>query len=291
MQKSDTIGAKGYIYRGQNSFNYIEIEVIRMEETKKCNECGGVFDISNFRKWKETKRGKTKIRIGAKCIECSRESERLRAKRSRDNNPKKYKAIVKKYWGKKRIERIERNPPKSKIYIRRCEECGKYDTLKYEPKGVGLDYCKKHQAKYRTKGKTLNIVDMKSTCPDCGCNHMAKRKVARCAVCAKRTANRSHKKHKKKRRAIMRGAKYGIAFADKDIFKRDKWKCKLCGCNVQKKDIYANNAAEIDHVIPLSKGGPHTPGNVQTLCRECNLKKSDKLIGQIGLFSVLHMNR
>lgn len=250
-------------------------------ETKKCKNCEKTFSIDQFRSWRETRRGKTNIRLSARCIECDREYDKERTKR-RDKD--KLKAASKKYQEKKRIERIERNPPKSNVYIRKCKDCGKYDTLKYEPKGIGIDYCKKHQARYRTKGKTLNIVDMESICPDCGCSHMAKRKSARCAVCAKNAANRWRKKNKKKRMAIMRGAKYGISFADKDIFKRDKWICKLCGCKVQKKDIYADNAAEIDHIVAVSKGGPHIPSNVQTLCRKCNIDKSNATIGQISLF-------
>lgn len=34
----------------------------------------------------------------------------------------------------------------------------------------------------------------------------------------------------------------------------------------------------MDHVVPLSKGGPHSPDNVVPACRICNCRKSDKLI-------------
>ncbi|WP_407653764.1 HNH endonuclease [Archangium lipolyticum] len=32
----------------------------------------------------------------------------------------------------------------------------------------------------------------------------------------------------------------------------------------------------VDHVIPRAKGGEGDPDNGQVLCRDCNLKKSDK---------------
>lgn len=33
---------------------------------------------------------------------------------------------------------------------------------------------------------------------------------------------------------------------------------------------------EADHVVPISKGGPHTIENFQTLCKFCNISKLDK---------------
>jgi hypothetical protein len=36
------------------------------------------------------------------------------------------------------------------------------------------------------------------------------------------------------------------------------------------------NEAQVDHVIPKAKGGKGDPENGQVLCRDCNIKKSDK---------------
>uniref|UniRef100_UPI00111C32C3 HNH endonuclease n=1 Tax=Mycobacterium avium TaxID=1764 RepID=UPI00111C32C3 len=34
---------------------------------------------------------------------------------------------------------------------------------------------------------------------------------------------------------------------------------------------------EVDHIVPISKGGMSTPDNLQTLCWRCNRTKSNKV--------------
>ncbi len=52
------------------------------------------------------------------------------------------------------------------------------------------------------------------------------------------------------------------------ILDRDGRKCNRCG---------NTESLEIDHVIPLSKGGRHNENNFQVLCKSCNRKKSNKI--------------
>lgn len=52
------------------------------------------------------------------------------------------------------------------------------------------------------------------------------------------------------------------------VWQRDQGKCVQCG---------ATSYLEFDHIIPHSKGGANTVGNVQLLCRKCNLTKSDSI--------------
>lgn len=63
------------------------------------------------------------------------------------------------------------------------------------------------------------------------------------------------------------------------VFRKYKWICQDCGCSTPKelRGTFLPNSPELDHIIPISKGGEHTYRNVQLLCRKCNLKKGNKI--------------
>lgn len=103
------------------------------------------------------------------------------------------------------------------------------------------------------------------------------------------------KRQAKRRRRKMYGSyrkrcrKYGGFFnADVlplDVFKRDKWKCHVCGVKTFK--VFCNDeprSATVDHYpIPLSKGGDHDWHNVRCACFRCNSIKRDQWDGQARL--------
>lgn len=70
-------------------------------------------------------------------------------------------------------------------------------------------------------------------------------------------------KPKRKRTNIPRGLRH-------EVFKRDNYTCVECGA---KKEDGAT--LHVDHKIPVSKGGTDELDNLQTLCSDCNLNKSD----------------
>ena len=53
------------------------------------------------------------------------------------------------------------------------------------------------------------------------------------------------------------------------IFKRDNFKCVLCGATAGTAKL------EIDHIIPTSKGGKTIKSNLRTLCFKCNRGKGN----------------
>lgn len=58
------------------------------------------------------------------------------------------------------------------------------------------------------------------------------------------------------------------------IKERDHFTCKYCGASIEKEP---NLLLEIDHIVPVSKGGLTTEDNLQTLCWRCNRKKGSKV--------------
>ncbi len=55
------------------------------------------------------------------------------------------------------------------------------------------------------------------------------------------------------------------------IYERDGYRCCNCGKSGRYEDL------EIDHIIPVSKGGKSEYGNLQTLCHKCNVEKGNKM--------------
>lgn len=63
----------------------------------------------------------------------------------------------------------------------------------------------------------------------------------------------------------------------KHIIKRDKYTCQNPKCNNSVRNE-PNLLLEVDHIIPISRGGKTTEDNLQTLCWRCNRSKGAILI-------------
>ena len=57
------------------------------------------------------------------------------------------------------------------------------------------------------------------------------------------------------------------------VWERDNFTCRMCD---------RRQYLEIDHVIPVSRGGETTIENSQTLCRTCNRRKGASVEGKGG---------
>ncbi len=61
---------------------------------------------------------------------------------------------------------------------------------------------------------------------------------------------------------------------------RDKFKCQLCGSSQQD-----GVKLEVDHIVPVSKGGRTELDNLQTLCERCNRGKRDEMPANIPVYT------
>jgi len=72
--------------------------------------------------------------------------------------------------------------------------------------------------------------------------------------------------------APRRSSTHRIAISRRSVFARDGHRCQYCG----------SPAENIDHVVPRSRGGPHSWENVVAACRRCNAAKEDHLLEESG---------
>lgn len=98
-----------------------------------------------------------------------------------------------------------------------------------------------------------------------------------------------HKYHKRIWRVADKARRKGatIEFINPmAVFERDNWRCHICGKKTLKSKRGSPHlrAPELDHLLPISKGGAHNYANVACACRECNGQKSDNPSGQTLLF-------
>lgn len=59
-----------------------------------------------------------------------------------------------------------------------------------------------------------------------------------------------------------------------EIFDRDDYRCVICGADAA---LDSSVNLDVDHIIPVSKGGKSTPENLRTLCSRCNNGKGAAL--------------
>lgn len=82
-------------------------------------------------------------------------------------------------------------------------------------------------------------------------------------------ANREKVRDMVQRREALRKGNYCEKVDRKAVIERDKSICHICGKKVKPKDM------SLDHLIPLSKGGPHKAINLRVAHRSCNSRRGN----------------
>lgn len=128
-------------------------------------------------------------------------------------------------------------------------------------------------------------------CPDCGIERPRKARIERCRRCHRKYLWHTDKKyrqqtkeinkrfnqtkrgkevarnHNRKRRAQRASVENSLTPEDwGNVLILYDYRCAYCG---------ASDSIEMDHIVPISLGGPHTISNVVPACRSCNASKCD----------------
>lgn len=185
------------------------------------------------------------------------------------------------------------NPDTQKQSLRRTEELAKRSCVvcgntgwakpgRHSKRVTCSDVClKKHDDEaWRKSYVRLRRVDPGTrTCAHCGA-------AFRPAFGDKRRRWCSLACHRQLRINLIKIARQrGECIKKLEVFIRDGWRCQLCGVRTSQHLMGTRHerAPELDHIVPLARGGEHSYDNVQLACHSCNMKKSARVWGQLRL--------
>lgn len=175
-----------------------------------------------------------------------------------------------------------RPPPSFSVYRMRCEEC----CVRVDGKQSGTRFCSPAcNARFFHKQATEEK-RAERTCPECAVVFIPEYGRAHSTYCSTACATRRNRRVRRKiERARLRGAKTEPVDPIK-VFDRDGWRCHMCGVKTPRRlrGSFKDKAPELDHIIPLAKGGEHSYRNTACSCRKCNGAKADSSKGQLRLF-------
>lgn len=230
---------------------------VAVPEQKTCCRCGETQAASEFHRAKDRPDG-----LQSECRACRAERQReYRRKRSAQPTPKKQ-------------------------VICRCAVCGESFTAHRARRLCGKRECRLEVTRRTSRELSAAKKVLRARkCKECGKTFVPeygnKRRGFDTEDCMKKYGSRVGKAT---RRARLRGAGKVECIDPLFILKRDGYRCYLCGTKTPKslRGTILPNAPEIDHVVPIARGGTHTEANLRCVCRSCNIRKSDRLLDEIA---------
>lgn len=202
--------------------------------------------------------------------------------------------------GKARCDQCDPTPTIPTIKQCVCVICGKAFGAERDRK-----YCSDECVKEKNRrlaflyNKELFEAKVKSReCKECGAVFTPEYGMKIRNFCSQKCSKRfARKEYSHSGNHQQRAKRYGVKykyFSYRPILRRDGWRCYVCGIATPPslRGSYDDRAPEIDHVVPLSKGGAHTKDNVRCCCRHCNALKSDMTLDEMErAYSVILRNR
>jgi 5-methylcytosine-specific restriction endonuclease McrA len=209
-------------------------------ESKTCSLCGCEKPLDDFSKDKRKKHG-----VSSWCKSC----KRSRVQERRASDPERARELgrladAKPQRKAKKQEWVEKNKDKVAAIQKRHTSSAKHKEWYAKWAEENKEKIKENQRRYNER-HPQRVRDQSS--------RWLKRN-------PEKNADKSHR-----RRARARGV-YSEAINKEELIKVRSGCCVFCG---SKEDI------TVDHIIPISRGGPHVLSNLQPLCMSCNCAKRD----------------
>lgn len=194
---------------------------------------------------------------------------------------------------RRRVARLPRRPK-----ARPCRQCGTTFTPKMDKGAFCSTRCcnramsVRNQARENARRRSVSATRRQRRmrprqCVVCDVVFTPSRIKGRC--CSKRCLIRDwadrHPDLTRARQLVRRAQKRRVPYehiSPRVVFERDAWTCQLCHRPTPEQLVKTRSPwrPTIDHIVPLSKGGPHLYSNVQCACLSCNLKKGARTMEQ-----------
>ena len=98
--------------------------------------------------------------------------------------------------------------------------------------------------------------------------------------CSRRCGEAEGNRQDQYRRRRLLKSKWVAGVTLRYVIKRDGGRCQRCGVKcIKRGKRYDPRRPTLDHIVPLSRGGGHTPENVQLACWRCNSIKASNVGG------------
>lgn len=252
---------------------------------KTCSpKCGIIHDRNRSRQYQRSTRAEIPpiSHTDKSCMECGSVFKPKMKTSNFCSHPCQRKASVRRF--KRKVAAA--NKAERQAAPRQCQNC----SCGFLAETYQQAYCsmecrrvverEKIKALYTPKRKASN----ERGCPQCGSRFVYRdsRQVGCSLECGRVISARVNGGV---RRVRLRGATVERVDPFK-VFERDRWTCQECGVRTPKalRGKHKPTSPELDHIVPVARGGEHSYRNTQCLCRRCNTIKGAKPRGQMRLF-------
>jgi len=274
---------------------------------RACDECKKVFTTTLHRQRFCSRICQCRGRLNSPSISkpvlyCGHCNKEYRTGRSGDGDKYCSRECSFRAMRSRRLERADRlmAGKYTAVYAKDCSTCAQFVRWGKSPRAIRCALCvsnKRDQVAYNAVMKNDKRTESYTrrgsgrSCVACGSmfcpiGTKAVSRVTCSDVCRDNHGRAMKTVEKVKRRA--KTTEVDPSFSPQDIFNRDRWRCRICykptPARLRNKNHHAS--PELDHVVPLARGGAHSLGNTQCLCRECNGWKSDRMLHELPIADI-----